>query len=118
MKHIGEQHTYLQDPIALKIYTDSTAFENERRAFEITSVARAISTAPTFMKNDDGVALMPSGQPFPPFIVTEQARSLEVWLQSYSADLITSLQVHTSPIAEVVHVCTTVFKMISGKTSR
>ena len=79
--------------MAIKIFTDPAAFVNEQQVYSIEAVADAVGVNPTFMKTDDGTALMPSGQPFPPFTVSERARSLEVWMNSYAADTITSMQV-------------------------
>jgi hypothetical protein len=88
-----EQCNAMQDSVAIKIFTDAAGFWNEERAYGIKAVAEAVGRAPTFTRNEDCSAMMPNGWPFPPFTIAEKGQSLEVWMQSYSADPITSMQV-------------------------
>lgn len=82
----------VQDAVALKFFTDAAGFANEQRAYSMPAITQALD-APTFMNNADRAAVMPSGLPFPPFTVAEKGQSLEVWLRSFSADAITTMQV-------------------------
>lgn len=82
----------LQDAVTIKIFTDPNGFANEERAYGIKAIAEAC-TKPTFFANEDRTAMMPNGWPFPPFTVSEKGQPLDVWMSSYSADPITSMQV-------------------------
>ena len=83
----------MQDAVAIKIFTDPAGFANEERAYGIKAIAEAVGTTPTFMKNEDRSAVMPNGWPFPAYTVAEKGQPLDVWMRSYSADPITSMQV-------------------------
>lgn len=83
----------MQDAVAIKIFTNAAGFANEERAYGIKSVADAVGTCPSFMRNADRAAVMPSGWPFPPFTIAEKGQPLNTWMSSYSADPITSMQV-------------------------
>jgi hypothetical protein len=89
----AEKCNAMQDSVAIKIFTDAAGFLNEERAYGIKAVVEAVGRAPTFIRNKDCSAMMPNGWPFPPFTIAEKGQSLEVWMQSYSADPITSMQV-------------------------
>jgi hypothetical protein len=82
-----------QNPVAIKIYTDPVGFFNEERAYCMKLVTEAAGVPPTFMRNTDGYAAMPNGMPFPPFTVSEKGQPLDMWLERFSADPITSMQV-------------------------
>jgi hypothetical protein len=87
----------VQDAVAIKFFTDPAGFANEQRAYGMKAVAEAVGTRPTFFANEDRAAVMPNGWPFPPFTVSEKGQPLHVWMNSYSADPVTSMQVSTLP---------------------
>lgn len=90
---LGNALLAVQDPVAIKIFTDTAAYANEQRAYNIKAVAEAVGTPPIFMTNSDGSTAMPSGEPFPPFTVAEKGQPLDMWMERFSADPITSMQV-------------------------
>ena len=87
----------VQDVVAIKFFTDLAGFANEQRVYGIKAVSEAVGAVPAFMRNSDSSALMPNGWPFPPFTVAEKGQPLDVWMRSYSADPITSMQVQGHP---------------------
>ena len=98
--------------MAIKLFTDAAGFANEERAYGIKAVAEAVGTSPTFMPNSDLSAMMPNGLPFPPYTVAEKGQPLDVWMGSYSADPITSMQVRpmrSQPLALMLRAMHVVF---------
>ena len=83
----------MQDAVAIKFFTEPAGFANEQRAYCIKAVAEAVGAVPALMPNSDCSAVMPNGWPFPPYTVAEKGQPLDVWMGSYSADPITSMQV-------------------------
>jgi hypothetical protein len=83
----------VQDPVAIKFFSDHAAFVNERMIYGISEIAQALGDSPVFVDNADGQIQSPSGFVFPPHSVMQKGQSLEQWLQRFEADIVTSMQV-------------------------
>jgi hypothetical protein len=82
----------MQDPVAIKFYTNMAAYANEKMIYAIPAIADQLGAVPALMDNADGAARSPSGFVFPPHSIAEQGQSLEVWLQQFTTDIVTSMQ--------------------------
>ena len=83
----------MQDAVAIKFFTEPAGFANEQRAYCIKAVAEAVGAVPALMPNSDCSAVMPNGWPFPPYTVAPKGQPLDVWMERFAADTITSMQV-------------------------
>jgi hypothetical protein len=82
-----------QDEMAIKLFTNTAGFAAEQAAYGHSSIADAVGTPPLFVNNADRIACTPYGFVFPPFMVTERGQPLSEWMSTYSADMVTSMQV-------------------------
>jgi hypothetical protein len=83
----------VQDEVTIKLFTNTAGFAAEQAVYGHARVTDAVGKPPLFLNNADRIARTPYGFVFPPFMIAERGQPLSEWMSSFSADIVTSMQV-------------------------
>ena len=82
----------------MKFFIDRQAFAMEQHLFSLDALKGEL-VAPTLVANGDGALRSPHGYVLPPHTVAEAGESLEKWMATNSADVITCVQMRCAHFA-------------------
>eukprot|EP00892_Ulva_mutabilis_P000463 jgi/Ulvmu1/10417/UM062_0013.1 len=86
------------DPVAIKFFVNSRAFECERELYSQEHLRGMMPAVSLMHSNSDGTVVTDEGWRFPPFIVVERGESLDEWQAHVKPDFATVVQV-------LSHIC-------------